>query len=171
MCLIAAGLLLSSFVRLMRVDKGFQKDRAMTVNLGLTSLRYPNFASRNQFMRTLLDHIHSLPGVVAAAVSNRMPLSGEGQNFPVLVEGADASVVEQSIVDYRCVNPEYFRAMGIPLLSGPHLRGSGPRAPGFGPVGADGPRAVAKRRSGQQTVSIIDTKPTQSAADRSDWSG
>ena len=83
---------------------------SIAVNLGLTSVRYPDFARRNQFMRALLDHIHSMPGVVAAGVSNRMPLSGEGQNFPVLVEGADASVGEQPIVDYRCVNPDLFRA-------------------------------------------------------------
>jgi predicted permease len=118
MCLVVGGLLLGSFVHLLQVDKGFQADRAFTVGVGLPSARYPDAAHRTRFIRALLDQVHGLPGVVAAGVSNRGPLSGEGSNLGILVEGVDLPPSQRPIVDYRCVSPEFFRAMGIPLAGG-----------------------------------------------------
>src|SRR5262249_34381157 len=66
----------------------------------------------------MLDRVQALPGVVATGVTNRVPLAGEGQSFNLVVDGADASAADQPMADFRCVNPEFFRAMGIPLLSG-----------------------------------------------------
>ena len=117
-CLVVGGLLLSSFVRLIQVDKGFQTDRAFTIGLGLPAVRYPDAARRARFMRTLLEQVHSLPGVVAAGVSNRGPLSGEGSNLGILVEGVEMPRSQRPVVDYRCVSPGFFRAMGIPLAAG-----------------------------------------------------
>jgi len=118
MCLVAGGLLLSSFVRLIHVDKGFQTDRAIEVGLGLPGIRYPDAASHVRFVRELLDQAQTLPGVVAAGITNRGPLSGEGSNLSINVEGVNLPAVEQPIVDYRTVTPGFFRAMGIPLLDG-----------------------------------------------------
>jgi predicted permease len=117
MCLVVGGLLLSSFVRLIHVDKGFQADRAMVVNLSLPSVRYPDSRSHAQFVRTLIDRVEALPGMVAAGVSNRGPLGGEGSNLDVDIEGSDPHAVKP-IADYRCVTPDFFRAIGIPLISG-----------------------------------------------------
>lgn len=117
-CLVAGGLLLNSFIRLEHVDKGFQADRAVTVGLGLPPIRYPDASRRTRFIRTLLDKVESLPGVVAAGVNNRGPLSGEGSNLGLYVEGVEVPDSERPIVDYRCVSSGYFHALGIPLLSG-----------------------------------------------------
>jgi predicted permease len=117
-CLVMSGLLLSSFVHLLHVDKGFQPDRAVIVGLGLSTVDYPTGANATQFVRSLLDRVRTLPGVVAAGVSNRSPLSGEGSNLSIDVEGAGLSASERPIVDYRCVTPDFFRAIGIPLISG-----------------------------------------------------
>jgi putative ABC transport system permease protein len=118
MCLVAGGLLLSSFVRLIHVDKGFQTGRAIEIGLGLPDVRYPDAASHVRFVRELLDRVRTLPGVVAAGITNRGPLSGEGSNLSINVEGVDLPSVEQPVVDYRTVTPGFFRAMGIPVLEG-----------------------------------------------------
>jgi putative ABC transport system permease protein len=116
-CLVVGGLLLSSFVHLIHVDKGFQADRAMIVGLALPAANYPDSASHVQFVRNLVERVESLPGVVAAGVSNRGPLSGEGSNLSIDVEGA-SSKADRPVVDYRCVTPGFFRVMGIPLAGG-----------------------------------------------------
>ncbi len=117
MCLVVGGLLLHSFVRLLQVDKGFQPDRAMVVGLALPGVNYPDPASHVNFVRNLVQRVEALPGVVAAGVSNRGPLSGEGSNLEIDPEGAH-STADRPIVDYRCVTPDFFRAIGIPLLGG-----------------------------------------------------
>jgi predicted permease len=117
-CLVVGGLLLNSFVRLIQVDKGFQTERAFMINLGLPGVRYPDADHRSRFVRSLLEQVHGLPGVKAAGVSNRGPLSGEGSNLGILVEGVNLPRSQRPIVDYRCVSPEFFRAMGIPLIAG-----------------------------------------------------
>ena len=116
-CLVAAGLLLNSFVRLIHVDKGFQADRAVALGLGLPAVRYPDLDARGRFVHTLLDRVESLPGVVAAGINNRGPLSGEGSNLGIAVEGVDMPGNDRPIVDYRCVSPDFFRAIGIPLMA------------------------------------------------------
>ncbi len=123
-CLVVGGLLLSSFVHLLRVDKGFQADRAMVVGLSLPTANYSTTALRVQFVRNLVDRVEAVPGVVAAGVSNRGPLSGEGSNLGIDVEGANTGAFDRPIVDYRCVTPDFFRAIGIPLVSGRLIAGS-----------------------------------------------
>ena len=118
LCLVAGGLLLNSFVRLLHVDKGFQADHALGINLGLPGGRYRDSASHVRFVRNLVEQVSAIPGVVAAGVSNRGPLSGEGSNLGIDVEGAYLPPVRRPSVDYRCVTPDFLRAMGIPLLDG-----------------------------------------------------
>jgi len=118
MCLIAGGLLLHSFVKLIRVDRGFEAERIVTVALNLPGSRYPNLEKRAAFVQSLLERVKSLPGVTAAGISNMLPLAGEGHNNLLSVEGRNAPMMDRPIADIRYVNPEYFRAMGIPLRAG-----------------------------------------------------
>jgi len=118
LCLVVGGLLLNSFVRVLHVDKGFQTDHALTLNLGLPAGRYADTAARARFVRTLLDRIEAMPSVVSAGVSNRGPLSGEGSNIGMFVEGAADIPANHPTVDYRGVTPDFFSAMGIPLERG-----------------------------------------------------
>ena len=108
--LVAAGLL--------HVDKGFDVDRVMTVSLNFPSNSYPDLAKRSEFLRQAIDRVRSLPGVTAAGVSSRLPLSGEGGNNLILLEGVEGPILERPLADYRSVNADYFRVMGIPLRQG-----------------------------------------------------
>ena len=118
LCLLAAGLLLHSFLNLFEVDKGFAVDRVVTVNLNLPDTRYPDQPDRVRFMRSLLDSVRVLPGAVSAGISNMLPLSGEGGNNLLTIEGTTLPVMERPLADIRGVNPEYFQTMDIPLRQG-----------------------------------------------------
>jgi len=117
-CLVAAGLLLHSFSRVIQTDKGFRTERTITVRLSLPFTRYPDKQRQGRFIRALLDGTAVLPGVTEVGSSNDLPLSGEGNNNVVMPEGANWPIIERPLADHRTVNPGFFRAMGIPMLSG-----------------------------------------------------
>jgi predicted permease len=118
MCLIAGGLLLHSFVNLLHVDRGFDAERIVTVDLNLPQSHYPELPQRASFVRAVLERVESLPGVTSAGISNKLPLSGEGGNNLLGTEGANVPLMERPLADIRQVNPDFFRTMGIPLRSG-----------------------------------------------------
>jgi putative ABC transport system permease protein len=118
LCLIAGGLLLRSFVNLFEVDKGFAAERVVTVNLYLPASRYTEQPVRVRFMRSLLDSVRVLPGVVSPGICNKPPLSGEGGNNLLSLEDTTVPFPERPLADIRGVNPEYFQTMGIPLRQG-----------------------------------------------------
>ena len=118
MCLAVGGLLLHSFVNLMRVDKGFEAGRALTVNVVLPRTRYPKQEDRARFVRSLLESVRNQPGVLVVGESNMLPLSGEGNNNLVEAEGTQVPLPERPLADMRSASPDFLRAMGIPLLAG-----------------------------------------------------
>jgi predicted permease len=117
-CLVSAGLLLHSFVKLMRIDKGFETEHVMLVDLNLSPQRYPDFASVTRFVRAVLDQTSSVPALASVGVVNQPPLAGAGVNNQLLVEGAAVPAAERPIADIRTVNPAYFQTMGIGLRAG-----------------------------------------------------
>jgi predicted permease len=118
LCLISAGLLLHSFVKLMSVDRGFEVRRLVTVDVSLPDRRYPDLAARSDFVRSLLERVTTVPSVLSAGTVNRLPLSGEGGNNPVQPEGADVPLLQRPIADIRRVSPDYFRTLGMTLQRG-----------------------------------------------------
>ena len=116
-CLAAAGLLLNSFVRLTHIDKGFDAEHVISIELYFGGTRYSD-AKRSDFLRTALLAIAPLPGVTAVGVTNILPLNGEGNNNLLVVDGVTAPLLDRPLVDMRSVNGDYFHAMGIPLTSG-----------------------------------------------------
>ncbi|HLW76532.1 MAG TPA: ABC transporter permease, partial [Bryobacteraceae bacterium] len=100
-CLVAAGLLLNSFVRLLHIDKGFDVEHVISVDLNLPASRYPDIQHRSDFLRTLIDSSHSLPGVSAVGVTNMIPLTGEGNNNMLNVDGDTTPMMQRPIADFR----------------------------------------------------------------------
>ncbi|MBZ5603114.1 MAG: ABC transporter permease [Acidobacteriia bacterium] len=117
-CLVAAGLLLSSFVRLMNVDRGFEVERITTVDLNLPATRYAGTPQRSEFFRKLMEATRAIPGVRSVAMSNLLPLTGEGDNNMISLEGTTAPMLERPLADRRLVSEDYFRVLGIPLTAG-----------------------------------------------------
>ena len=118
LCLLAGGLLLRSFAKIVAADKGFSVHQVVTVNLNLPDVRYPDHPQRARFTRTLLDSVQAIPGVVSAGISNMLPLSGEGGNNQLTLEGTNVPFAERPLADIRGVNPGYFSTLGIALRQG-----------------------------------------------------
>ncbi|MGI8961090.1 MAG: ABC transporter permease [Bryobacteraceae bacterium] len=118
MCLIAGGLLLHSFLNLLNVDKGFNAQHTIAVDLNMPERRYSDLEKRAAFLRSVLERVESLPGIISAGVSNMLPLSGEGGNNILGLEGTKLPLMERPIADIRQVNSDYFRTMGIRLRAG-----------------------------------------------------
>ena len=116
--LVAAGLLIRSFVRLLEVDPGFRPDHVLTVSIPLPVSRYPEAAQEAGFFQRLLERVHELPGVRAAGAVTDVPLFG-GSSTGFDVEGRPlAAPKERPMTDFRSATPDYFRAMGIDLAAG-----------------------------------------------------
>jgi predicted permease len=113
--LIAGGLLLRSFVRLLDSPFGFDPKGVFVVRTLFDHARYPDPAKRQATQRELLDRLSRLPGVTAVAAASHLPLSDVRQIGFRLEHGAadDFHWAETSLV-----SPGYFRAMGISLLQG-----------------------------------------------------
>ncbi|AHG93247.1 permease (plasmid) [Gemmatirosa kalamazoonensis] len=115
--LVGAGLIGGSFVRLMRVDPGFDPGGVLTAQLVLPDARYGDEARRDVFWSEVVRRLSMLPGVRAAGATNVAPFSGGSTSTPFTVPGrADAGAYRQA--DWRAVTPGYFAALGIRLKRG-----------------------------------------------------
>src|SRR5262249_10593498 len=75
--LVGAGLLIKSFLRLRRVDPGFNPNNALTVSLSLPERKYPAEDQQAAFYKQLIEKVATLPGVQAAGATNSFPLRGD----------------------------------------------------------------------------------------------
>jgi putative ABC transport system permease protein len=115
--LIGAGLLVQTFVRLSDVRLGFNPHDILTarVTRPMTYLDY-NAPSQVPFFDKVLERLKTLPGVVAAGAGTRAPLSScIGSSFRLRNASGERTL---DSVCHNAISPDYFRALGIPLLSG-----------------------------------------------------
>lgn len=118
MLLIGAGLTIGSFLRLQRVDTGFDPEGVLTVQVELPSTEYPP-ERRNIFYSEVLTRIAGLPGVRAAGATNTAPFGSFDPHINFAVQGrAPQGPGDFNSAAWRSVTPGFFRAMGIPLRRG-----------------------------------------------------
>ena len=124
--LVASGLLIRSFVRLLQVRPGFNPDHVVTMWMNFTSVGYAEKGRSTQFLDQLLPRVAALPGVEGVAISNDLPLEGDDTTTGVgTAEGRPPfERGHQPLIGVHVVNPGYFRGMGIPLLHGRELTAS-----------------------------------------------
>jgi len=120
--LIGAGLLLRSFIQLLRVDPGFRPDNVLTMEMSLTGPKYrADSAAVSTFFVQLMQRIRTLPGVQTTGATQSIPL-GSGDRYYMFVDSqdrADDSTREgRPSVAFFQITPEYFQAIGTPLLRG-----------------------------------------------------
>jgi putative ABC transport system permease protein len=118
--LIGAGLMVRSLVRLLQVDPGFHPERVLTATLELPFSKYATGPQTIDFFRRLLADLAGQPGVVSAAVSSDVPMGGADQMTPAFrVDGQPVPPGQPAPrADVHVASEEYFRTLGIPLLSG-----------------------------------------------------
>ena len=117
MLLAAAGLLIRSFTLLQRVDPGFDGSHLAIARLSLPDSRYPELPERTQFVNSVLERLHALPGVQAVAASGTLPFDPVPET-DLDLEGHAYEPGDEPSAEILTVSPEYFGAMGIRLLAG-----------------------------------------------------
>jgi putative ABC transport system permease protein len=131
--LLGAGLLLSSFAKLLHVNPGFDPRHVLTLK---TSLAAPSFSSSSRVdyvVRKSVERLHSLPGVQAVAAATMLPTEPSVQ-LPFELPSLPSSErpAQDSYVQWRAISPAYFNVMKIPLLQGRSF--SEADSPGAAPV-------------------------------------
>ncbi len=114
--LIIAGLLTSSLTRLLQVDKGFDVDHVLTVDVRLAGSLYADEGNRQKFFDRLLPKLSAIPGVRASGIVTHLPTLGYTWNDPIYLEGTPRE--GRHPVDNRYASPGYFRAMNIAIRHG-----------------------------------------------------
>ncbi|HSS19134.1 MAG TPA: ABC transporter permease [Pyrinomonadaceae bacterium] len=119
MLLVSAGLLIRSFLQLVKSDSGFNSESLLTMNLVLPRAKYKEDAQRVAFYQELVNRVQQLPGVSSAATVNYLPLGGSNSSTSFLIEGTPEPPPGQQFDGrYRVCSPGYFQTMGIPVLKG-----------------------------------------------------
>ena len=112
--LIAAGLLIRSFSKLLEIIPGFRSDHLLTMRVPLSFEGYSKAAQVRQFYQQSIERIASLPGVRSVAASNDLPLESEDHEI-LQVEGRLSSTPGMTVT---WTLGDYFSTMGIPLIEG-----------------------------------------------------
>ena len=126
--LVGAGLLVRSWWHVTDVDPGFRPERVLMMELSSpATLSGP--AQRSDLYARVLDQIQAVPGVENAGIIGDLFISNARERL-VTVERADATVSERLRLGADEVSPDFFTAVGTPLLRGRFFsRGDGPNAP------------------------------------------
>jgi len=117
MLFIGAGLLIKSFWRLTSVNPGFEPNKLLTLHVSLPERKY-NDAQVIDFYKQISGRLAALPGVKSVSAVNRLPISGGEPHGELSIDGHNFGPGEAPGVSFRRILPNYFRAMGIPLLQG-----------------------------------------------------
>jgi putative ABC transport system permease protein len=121
--LIGAGLMLRSFSKLRNVDPGFVPQRVLAMSVNFNWSKYMNRPEqRRQVSESVLHKIQLQPGVLYAAYSSGYPLdpdNGMGWTSKMSIEGHTVPEGERlPVAAIRIASSDYFKALGIPLVSG-----------------------------------------------------
>ena len=142
--LTGAGLLVRTFSHLLSQSPGFNTERLMTFSFSLSQEQYKDIPRRTRFFEDVIERFDKLPGVESVSAATDMPFYPRyylDHNF--IIEGRpEVPLGETPSLVTRSVNPDYHRAMGVPLLKGRYLS-SQDRADTF-PVGLINEAAVKR---------------------------
>ncbi|HXJ04495.1 MAG TPA: ABC transporter permease [Candidatus Acidoferrum sp.] len=117
--LVAAGLLLRSFSKLMSVSPGFDVQHVIQADISLPRFQYSTPQQWAAFSDELLARIQAQPGLQNSAVAVPRPIGDGFVNLGFDIVGSPASSASASrTANYVSVSPDYFRVMAIPLLAG-----------------------------------------------------
>ncbi|HEV2830123.1 MAG TPA: ABC transporter permease [Pyrinomonadaceae bacterium] len=124
--MIAAGLLLRSFGRLMEVNPGFDASNVLMARIWLPVPNNPErdpyrpAVKRAGFMKEVLRRTSALPGVKYAAIGsgNGVPLMDETNPGTFTIEDQPVTDGNLPRSKFTAVSPDYFRVLGTPLIRG-----------------------------------------------------
>ena len=129
--LAGAGLMIRSMYELLHVPAGFDADGVLTLQLNIPAQKYVDrelarrrsplaYTRSTAFFSTVVDRIRAVPGAEAVGAINGLPLMGEvwGKSVTLYDRPLPADVRGLPSIQYRVVVGDYFKALGIRILSG-----------------------------------------------------
>lgn len=118
--LVGAGLLVRSFVSLLRTDPGFAPERVVGLQTFIWD-RYPTPQQRAAYVEQVVERFKSVPGVTAAGVTTALPFfeSSMSSSLPFTIEGeAGLQAGQEPTAFYTIATNDYFASLDVPLISG-----------------------------------------------------
>ena len=116
--LISSGLLIRAVWKVQAVDPGFASEGVLTLRTALSASRGADSVRRTEFYDRVLAGVRSVPGVQAAAYTSGLPMVLTGGITGVEIPGREVRNRRAEGVSIRYVTPQFFSAVGIPLLRG-----------------------------------------------------
>jgi predicted permease len=118
--LVGAGLLTRSLQRVLAVDPGFTPENLITLRVDPSRVEHPTLETRNVYFDTVVQHVRSVPGVEAVALTDALPL---GDNFgwrgwTVAPNDRASDPDARANPRVRMVDDKYFSAMRIAMKAG-----------------------------------------------------
>ena len=170
--LVVTALLGLSFVRLMRIDRGFSADHVLAVDVALPSSRYDSTALRTAAYDRMLAAVAALPGVDAVSFTSVLPLKGEDWTDLVSVTGDTRPIFERPIVEVSLGGARVLQDALHPDSPRPRVHGSRSRAGSADDAGGrlrgGGGAGLARAGRARETVSARQPREAvRSGRDRS----
>ena len=105
-------------MQLQSVNTGFVSQQVLTARITVAGANYTENAHFIRFYNQVLEKVTALPGVQEVGLINTLPLD-KGPTAAFRVEGRPETTPDKwPPANYRIVTPNYFRAMGIPVVQG-----------------------------------------------------
>ena len=112
---IGAGLMLRSFAALTSRNPGFEPSRLLTFNTQM--ILEPDDAARNRVLEAIVERVGQIPGVEAVGGSSGFPVVTAQRGTRFAAEGRTLTG-EQDSAYFMAATPDYFRALGAPVVQG-----------------------------------------------------
>jgi putative ABC transport system permease protein len=122
--LVGAGLMSKGVRTLLVVNQNLQPQSLLTMHISLPESKYKTSPQRVSFFDQALEKLNAIPGVQAALVATEIPYGSEEVDNAVTIQGRPARPGEFRNANIENVNPDYFRALHIPLRDGRLLQES-----------------------------------------------
>jgi putative ABC transport system permease protein len=114
---VGAGLMLSTFWKLISLDAGFERDQVLLVTVNLRDGSYPR-ERWSAVYRQMLDELRLIPGVRSASVSSITPVCHCRWPGEVVAEGYTPKSHDDAIASFNNVTDRYFETIGTPMIGG-----------------------------------------------------
>jgi predicted permease len=117
--LVGAGLLIKSFLKLIRVDPGFQTEHIVTFDVSLPDKKYPYDRHLRAFATQVEQGLVSLPGTQSVGVAFARPLQPIGMRTSFDVVGRPPAPDDKRMTaEVRPASANFFSTMGIHVARG-----------------------------------------------------
>jgi len=117
--LVGAGLLIRSFTQLMSVNHGFQTENRLVFSVSMPGSYWKDGVGK-QFLDRFFDRLSAVPEVITVGAVSQRPVVGgnPGMGIDSISLSPSSEHRAPPWAGWRIVTPNYFKAIGLPLLRG-----------------------------------------------------